>query len=70
MLVGIVMQVRIVMLASKDSNAGKEAVMLVRIHSKNDYVKMTHFVKMTYCQGNKSMLLLHTSSYYNKVMLH
>ena len=41
-----------------------------RSHSKNDYVKMTHFVKMTYCQGNKSMLLLHTSSYYNKVMLH
>ena len=40
------------------------------LHSKNDYVKMTHFVKMTYCQGNKSMLLLHTSSYYNKVMLH
>ena len=31
MLVGTVMQVRIVMLASKDSNAGKEAVMLVRI---------------------------------------
>ena len=41
-----------------------------KVHSKNDYVKMTHFVKMTYCQGNKSMLLLHTSSYYNKVMLH
>ena len=53
MLVGTVMQVKIVML-----------------HSKNDYVKMTHFVKMTYCQGNKSMLLLHTSSYYNKVMFH
>ena len=40
------------------------------LHSKNDYVKMTHFVKMTYCQGNKSMLLLHTSSYYNKLLLH
>ena len=40
------------------------------LHSNNDHVKMTHFVKMTYCQGNKSMLLLHTSSYYNKVMLH
>ena len=40
------------------------------LHSKNDYVKMTHFVKMTYCQDNKVMLLIHTSSYYNKVMLH
>ena len=45
-------------------------VPMMYVHSKNDYVKMTHFVKMTYCQGNKSMLLLHTSSYYNKVMLH
>ena len=45
-------------------------VTVIELHSKNDYVIMTHFVEMTYCQDNKSMLLLHTSSYYNKVMLH